>query len=104
MNIAKKIQQGVNKTLGNQMLASREKYWKELKADEKVERMRTVVKRLEERIENLKQSEALLMRHSHTEDGSVVVVNHLGNRYGGEEVSNYPHNNRPGMNPDEVYF
>jgi len=59
-------------------LANREKFWSELDSDTKIERMRSVLKNLVnkvERMENLGyKTRKLLLRHSHTEDGKVVQV------------------------------
>ena len=52
--------------MGEIMEAKREKYWKELTADEKVDRMRIVVKDLEKQLSWAQQTIEKLNRHVHS--------------------------------------
>lgn len=52
--------------------ASREKYWTELTADEKIERMRQVFKAKEDLIRRLESRVEKLLIHSHS-DGQISV-------------------------------
>jgi hypothetical protein len=75
----------------------REKYWNELDWEEKVERMREVVKRLERALEKLSNSYLQLERHDHL-DGQLVI--RLSDLY--HEQAYYGGRYRP--NKDEEYF
>ena len=81
---------------------TRMKYWKELDADEKVERMREQVKRLEMRIENMGRLIDKLTSHRHGEDGQLhVLFNPFESGYGGSPSRLLPSVPRE---DDEVYF
>lgn len=51
---------------------SREKYWKELTADEKADRMRVILKQAIDKIERLEDKIETMTQHIHA-DGKVVV-------------------------------
>lgn len=83
-------------------MASREKYWSELTADEKIERMRQILKRAtsegnlnHRRLETL---EDVFWGHSHDSEGNPVARVRIPNRGHGEIGRD-----KPG-NPDEIYF
>ena len=82
--------------------SGREKWWKELTADEKLERMRTVVKRQEGNISRLTDLIYVLKdnfgRHNHN-NGDVSVLYESRDKV--EHFSPMP---KSPQNPDEVYF
>lgn len=90
-----------NPLMGPQSIgeAYREKYWKELKSSEKIERMREIVKGLKATINFLESRVSKLQRHSHNERGEAVLVEGLEGYFGGNEIQS-PRS----TNPDEVYF
>ena len=77
-------------------MCEREQYWKELDVDKKVERMRTIIKRLENRTDHLESMIELLKRHSHL-DNRIVIDLYDGGR-GSSSIKGRS------INPDEVYF
>ena len=62
---------------------SREKYWKELDQEQKIERARTVVRQMERRLERLiSLCENLSNKfdaHQHSEQGNILFRDRLGN-------------------------
>lgn len=64
----------IYKTLG----ASREKYWKELTDSEKIDRMRIVVKRLQESLIYISNQIDDFPNHIHNSKGEAIVENRLG--------------------------
>lgn len=52
----------------------REKYWNELTPDEKVERMRTILRRQTSQIEDMQRTLNLLMNHSHNPVNGKLAV------------------------------
>lgn len=61
----------------------REKYWSELSAVEKLERIRDVVKGYRGRVEDHEELLVLLMRHKHLKESDGVVVEILEHRISG---------------------
>lgn len=53
--------------------ACREKYWTELNDSEKIERMRTEVKRIQYLQKKLDSAVYLLLRHEHNQSGKLVT-------------------------------
>jgi len=80
-----------------ELKTSREKYWKELDVNEKIERMREVVKRLQLAVEKLSNSYLQLERHDHLDSQVVIRLPDL--HY---EQAYYGGRYRP--NKDEEYF
>jgi len=79
-------------------LASREKYWKELTSEEKVERMRKIVKHQAGEISFLRQQLDSLQEHVHVGNN---IYNRRG-RYGYEEIG--LDQSRRSEKDDEVFF
>jgi len=76
---------------------SRQKYWSELKSDEKIERLREQVKSVQYRQQGMEELLQRLNNHSHLPDGSIVVPLH----------GDYPqqvHGSLRWEKDDEVYF
>ena len=71
--------------------AERERYWDEISSEEKTERMRIEVKRMQKKITYLEQIVDRLLHHSHTDKGIVVPLDNnapfgfdapsIGNKY-----------------------
>ena len=84
--------------------AKREKYWKELKIEEKVERSRKITKSLRERVWRLENDLSLLkanfVRHNHVEGKVVKVIEEFDRDFGGVSAEIQK---RLGEK-DEVYF
>ena len=80
----------------------REKYWKELTTDEQLERMRTIIREQEVRLNRLTDSIHVLKndfgRHSHN-NGNISVLYESG-----DKVDNFGLMPQRPKNPDEVYF
>ena len=68
--------------------AMREKFWKELTAEEQIERLRTQVKLVQERNVYLTQQLMMLKRHQHDVWDYVVVPIDTDDGYGYSERSN----------------
>lgn len=86
-------------------MSGREKYWSELTADEKIERMRQQVKHIQGRCaectKKLRNAQSLFQYHQHGPDGAILVSLNaerieFETDYGGLE--------KRSENPDEVYF
>ena len=77
------------------MKESREKYWSELNQDEKIERMRRIVKNQGREVEELKEKVRKLRKHSHMNNGEIVV------KFDADEPKFYP---GKAHHPDEEYF
>ncbi len=86
---------------------SREKYWNELSADEKVERMRQVVHSMQYQLEyaneQLHKMRGHLYKHYHDANGKLVapINEHDSIIGGGGLVGSSLRSNK---NPNEVYF
>lgn len=89
----------------NNDLACRNKYWKELTSDEKIERTREQINLVKDRIERLENkqynTDKLLRDHAHLDNKVVSII----------KDSSYCHDEEPSSrrnryigNPDEVYF
>lgn len=92
---------GVKSKMSGGLLPSRPKWWKELKANEKVERTREVLKQVQRGIYNLESKIDELARHSHEPNGEAIIKKPL-QRLGYGEVEQSA--KMPERNPDEVYF
>ncbi len=84
-----------------QNMPQREKYWKELNSEEKIERMRDIVVSLKSQVFNLNSAidslNSCIISHIH-DDGKVFIPIKIGERnYSCEDIP------RP-RNLDEVYF
>jgi len=62
--------------------AGREKYWSELSIEEKIERMRSVIKGADDSIRSIRSTLDRLEQHSHRDDGTIVVPFHDGRTQG----------------------
>ena len=71
----------------------RNKHWSELTSDEKIERLREIVKRLESQNSNLRETVDNLREHQHI-DGTIVIP--MKRHYSGDVCE--------GMPSDDVYF
>ena len=82
--------------------AQREKYWVELTADEKIERMRGEVKKLKNSINSINNNfyklKNLFLEHKHL-DGEVVNKSEIRNDYDESTGSSLINKNQ-----DQVYF
>jgi len=71
----------------NENICCREQYWSELKLEEKIERMRGVVKSQEERLgslqENFYRLRTFIEKHSHDNNGKLLM------RIDGNELRQY---------------
>jgi len=52
---------------------ARQKFWKELTADEKIEKLREIVKTYADMHDRMGRLEKLLNEHSHRQNGDVVI-------------------------------
>ena len=97
------------RTLNQLSKATREKYWSELTADEKIERMRQQVKHIQSRCsvctKELKTVSRLFHDHQHAESGKILVSASVKENvlyeieYGeGRNITS------TWVSPDEVYF
>ena len=77
-------------------MCAREKYWSELDADGKVERMRRRVKSLQRQVEELQSIVRAMKEHSHTSQGIIVVPLH-------KRMQDESSCSRPGM-AEQDYF
>jgi len=59
--------------MDEELKESREKYWSELQLEEKIERMRKMVKILMREVGELNDTIAKLRKHSHLDSGEIVV-------------------------------
>ncbi len=84
----------INKEKTMDECCSREKYWSELSLEEKVERMRSIVKRLQRTVNDLGMDIRMLNNHDHL-DGEIVVKQ--------KSLHSSP-NECSGTNDNEVYF
>lgn len=82
--------------------AQREKYWVELTADEKIERMRSEIKKLKNNINSMNSNfyklKELFLEHKHL-DGEVVNKSNMRSDY--DEMASGALINK---NQDQVYF
>lgn len=86
--------------------ASREKYWKELNADEKIERLRALLKSQVSENDKLRREIYRMKTHTHNSEGKAVITTPLTEYYGEELVrgSNQFGIAYPGAKEDEVYI
>ena len=80
----------------NQKMSSREKYWKELTIEGKIERMREIVKRLQGENGFLQNRIHSFENHQHLGDKIVVPISRSGGMIEGQA--------HRGKVNDEVYF
>lgn len=85
------------KSLGDE----RQKYWKELKPGEKIERMRDVVKGLQNSLSAVSYRSRQMEKHTHNDEGEAVEVKRFGYR-GGEDMGTAAKS--LSEDKDEVYF
>lgn len=83
-------------------LASRQKYWSEITADEKIERLRDLCKSVVRQNDSLRRELAKIKRHTHDESGKAVTVKPLSEDY--DEYGSSQLVGMKSMNPDEVYI
>jgi len=76
---------------------TRQKYWSELDADEKIERMRDVVRDLKESLSGSNKNWDNFRNHKHNKEGEPVVEKRLA--YGGDVCERAERKKN-----DEVYF
>lgn len=60
---------------------SRDKYWKELTVEEKVERMRINVKSMQHEVRTLQDDVETIFKHAHDKDGKLVIIMNKEDRY-----------------------
>jgi len=65
-----------SETLGNCQV-SREKYWSELTPDEKIERMRLVVREIRRELSDINNKMRKINRHKHDEKGMPIIIKGL---------------------------
>ena len=94
-----KIKKAENKLSGTEMLASRPNYWKELKCEEKIERMREIVKSLQNGFSYIENRLSKLEQHIHNKNGEAVYEEKFS-RSGFGEVTQRGNI----KDSDEVYF
>ena len=68
-----KENQGYNINWQTSTKVSREKYWSELTSDEKIERMRGIVQRLERQLIDVQNDYYVLSKHQHKTDGQLMI-------------------------------
>ena len=80
--------------------AQRQKYWSELKEHERIDRLREVVKRYENRLEELENCIRALVQHTHNPGGNMVSPFQI---YPPPQFAEaYPKDTSRG--PDDIYF
>lgn len=77
----------------------RQKYWKELKQIEKIERMREIIKQMENSISLVSNRSRRMEQHTHNKEGEAVEVKKFGYLGGSEQEAK----SETGKE-DEVYF
>lgn len=90
--------------MGGSILASREKYWKELKTGEKIERLRTLLKSLVNENDTLRRELGKFKEHKHNDKGEAVLVKRLVDDYEETLHGNAFGRAYPGAKEDEVYI
>jgi regulator of replication initiation timing len=93
-----------NPGLGGQMLAQREKYWSEIKADEKIERLRTLLKSMVSENNRLRSELNKIKRHTHDESGKAVTIKPLSEEYGEDSQIGAGIYKTASGNPDDTYI
>jgi len=79
-------------------MTGRDKFWSEIGIDEKIERMRRMVKAVQQENNSLRKTIHDFQNHSHLEGRIVIPVGHGGYFEGAEmQIGGGPRN-------DEVYF
>lgn len=63
--------------------ADRNKYWSELENDERIERLRTLVKSIVSENNSLRKEMRIIKEHIHDKDGKAVIVKPLRDEYDG---------------------
>ena len=84
------------------LLGSRQKYWSEITADEKIERLRDLCKSVVSQNDSLRRELAKIKRHTHDESGKAVSVKPLAedyDEYGSSQLAGAMKGNK-----DEVYI
>ena len=83
----------------------REKFWKELNSEEKIDRMRSILKGIQNTLDyvekNSRQTSEDFKNHEHTDRNGLVKPLNAG--FGGGELS-CGSTAQIAKNPDEVYF
>ena len=77
---------------------NRQKYWSELMVDKRVERMRIIIKRLQEDVRRMEKIYWDFRSHKHNKDGEPIIIKRLG--YNIDEVSE----RKPEQPNDDIYF
>ena len=88
--------------LGVGSMLSREKYWGELKTDEKIERLRNLLKSCVAENDRLRRKLSVFNRHTHDESGKAVSVKPLSEDY--DEYGAQVGMKSVSSNPDDVYI
>ena len=84
--------------------ASRQKYWSELKEHERIDRLREVIKRYEQRLEIAEAFIHSMMEHKHGPDGSLVGPFNPHNHMPQYAKASYPDGRADTRGPDDIYF
>ena len=77
----------------------RQKFWKGLNQSEKIERMREVIKRLQDTLSTYHERARRMEQHTHNEKGEAIEVKKFGYMGGSEQAAKMPE-----VGKDEVYF
>jgi hypothetical protein len=90
------------------MVASREKWWSELTADEKIARLREIVRRqatmMREMDHRLHIVTNVNREHSHAPTGEAVIPIRTADNYWPRDTGEQISRRREGEGPDDVYF
>lgn len=96
-----------NNIVGNSPMsceAQRKKYWSELKEHERIDRLREVLKRYEQRLEIAEAFISSLAQHKHAPDGSLTGPFNPHNNMPQYAKASYPDGRADTRGPDDIYF